>query len=115
MLRKRYKKESQIQARVVNISTIKPANDNLIITHAKETGAFVTLENHSVIGGLGGLISEILAENYPTPLERVGIKDTFCESGSNEELSEKYGLTTEAVVAAAKRVLKRKGEEVANI
>ena len=103
--------ENQIQARVVNISTIKPANDNLIITHAKETGAFVTLENHSVIGGLGGLISEILAENYPTPLERVGVRDTFCESGSNKELSEKYGLTTQAVVAAAKRVLKRKGQE----
>jgi transketolase len=100
--------ENRVEARVVNISTIKPANEEAIIAHARETGAFVTVENHLVIGGLGGLVSEILGENYPIPLERVGIKDTFCESGSNKELSEKYGLTKEAVVSAAQRVLERK-------
>jgi transketolase len=100
--------EDGIEARVVDISTIKPANEQAIIAHARETGAFVTVESHSVIGGLGGLISEILVENYPIPLQRVGIRDTFCESGSNKELSEKYGLTKAAVISAAQRVLKRK-------
>lgn len=97
-----------IEARVVNVSTIKPANERAIIAHARETGAFVTLEDHSIIGGLGSLISEILAENFPVPLERVGIKDTFCESASNNELCEKYGLTKEAVVSAARKVFERK-------
>ena len=101
-------RETGIQARVVNVSTIKPANERSIITHARETGAFLTIENHSVIGGLGSLVSEILAENYPIPLVRIGINDTFCESGSNKELCEKYGLSKEAIIAAAKKVLERK-------
>lgn len=100
--------EAGIEARVVNISTIKPANDGIILSHARETGAILTVETHSVIGGLGSLVSEILVENHPIPLLRIGIKDTFCESGSNEELCEKYGLSKEAIVAAAKKVLKRK-------
>jgi transketolase len=101
-------REVGIHARVVNISTIKPANVENIVSHARETGAFVTVENHSIIGGLGGLISEILAEHYPVPIERVGVKDTFCESASNSELCEKYGLTKEAVICAARKVLERK-------
>jgi transketolase len=100
--------EAGIEARVVNISTIKPANEGSILSHARETGAILTIETHSIIGGLGSLVSEILAENYPIPLLRIGIRDTFCESGSNKELCEKYGLSKEAIVSAGKKVLERK-------
>jgi len=100
--------KEKIKARVVNISTIKPLDGNLVLKCAKETHAIVTAEDHSIIGGLGGAVSEFLGENYPVPLERVGIKDKFGESGSPAELYKKYGLTAEDIVAAAKRVIKRK-------
>ena len=92
-----------IQARVVNIAAIKPIDKELIIETAKKTNYIVTAEEHSVIGGLGSAVSEVLVQNYPVKQAMIGIKDTFGESGSSEELLEKYGLTVEAIIKAAKQ------------
>lgn len=96
------------QARVVNLATIKPLDKELIINCARETGALVTVEEHSIIGGLGGAVAEVLVENFPVPMVRVGLKDVFGESGKPEELLVKYGLTAEEIAAAARAVLGRK-------
>jgi len=76
---------------------------------AKETGAIVTAEEHSVVGGLGGAVCEALAEGEPVPVERVGMRDVFGQSGTAEELLVHYGLTAAHLVEAAERVLRRKG------
>lgn len=100
--------EEGISARVINISTIKPIDTKTVVMAAKETGAIVTAEEHNVIGGLGSAVAEVLGENCPVPLKRVGIKDTFGESGKPQELLEKYGLTKGAIKEAVLEVLKRK-------
>lgn len=92
-----------VQARVVNIATIKPIDKDLIIETAKKTDYIVTAEEHSIIGGLGSAVSEVLVQNYPVRQSMIGIKDTFGESGSPEALLEKYGLTVEAIINAAKQ------------
>lgn len=97
-----------IKARVVNIHTIKPIDRELLIACARETGAIVTAEEHSVFGGLGSAVSEVLATNCPVPIEFVGIEDTFTESGDYEKLLTKYGLSAAHIVARAQQVLKRK-------
>jgi transketolase len=97
-----------ILARVVNIHTIKPIDADLLTACARETGAIVTAEEHSVIGGLGSAVAEVLARRHPVPLECVGIEDTFTESGDYEPLLARYGLTAANVVAGAERVLRRK-------
>lgn len=97
-----------ISARVVNLHTIKPLDASLLIKCAQETGAIVTVEEHSIIGGLGGAVAEVLAENAPVPLARIGLKDVFGESGKPEELLVKYGLTPENIVIAATAILGRK-------
>lgn len=97
-----------IDARIINIHTIKPIDQEIIIKAAKETGAIVTAEEHSIIGGLGSAVAEVLVENSPVPMERIGIKDTFGESGKPNELVEKYGLTAEKLVEAAKKVINKK-------
>ncbi len=81
-----------INAKVVNIHTIKPLDRELVVQSAKETGKVVTVEEHSIIGGLGSAVAEALAEEAPTPLFRIGVLDTFGESGPAAELLEKYGL-----------------------
>lgn len=81
-----------IHARVVNIHTIKPLDEELIIESAKKTGRIVTVEEHSIIGGLGSAVAEVLAEKMPTVMLRIGIQDVFGESGPAEELIRKYGL-----------------------
>lgn len=86
-----------IGARVINIHTIKPLDKKLVIEAAKETGKIVTVEEHSVIGGLGGAVCECLAENMPVPVKRIGINDVFGESGSAAELLKKYGLDAEGI------------------
>ncbi|MFZ5944597.1 MAG: transketolase family protein [Bacillota bacterium] len=96
-------------ARVINMHTIKPLDQRKILTAAAETGAIVTAEEHQVLGGLGGAVAEVLVKNYPVPVEMVGIQDTFGESGTPEELAERYGLTAGHIVLAALKVLKRKG------
>ena len=97
-----------ISARVINMSTIKPIDKEMIIKCANETGAIVTAENHSIYGGLGSAVAEVLSEEIPTPLVRVGIKDTFSESGSNQELLKKYGMDAEYIAGAVKKVIKKK-------
>ncbi len=97
-----------ISARVVNMHTIKPLDRELIIRCAQETGAIVTAEEHSIVGGLGGAVAEVLGENMPVPMSRVGMKDMFGESGKPEELLEKYGLTSKDICSAVRSVIKRK-------
>ena len=88
--------------------TIKPLDRELVARCAAETRALVTIEEHSVIGGLGGAVAEALVEGEPVPMERVGVADTFAESGPYSELMEKYGLSVEAIVTAAQRAIARK-------
>jgi len=97
-----------ISARVVNMSTIKPIDDELLEKCAKETGAFVTAEDHNIFGGLGGAVAESLSKSVPSPIEFVGVQDTFGESGEPDELSEKYGLGSDAIINASNKVLRRK-------
>lgn len=97
-----------INARIINIHTIKPIDSNLLVKAAKETGAIVTAEEHSIIGGLGSAVSEVVTEECPVPVVKVGIKDTFGESGKPAQLLEKYGLTVEAIVNSAKRAISLK-------
>ncbi len=82
-----------IHARVLDIHTIKPLDERAVLSAAKGTGAVVTVEDASIIGGLGGAIAELLSEKYPVPIKRVGVKDQFGESGTSEEIKECYGLT----------------------
>jgi transketolase len=97
-----------IKVRVVDMHTIKPIDKELIVKCARETGAIVTAEEHTIIGGLGGAVAEVLSENSLVPMVRVGIKDMFGESGNPSELLEKYGLTSSEIVAAVRTVIKRK-------
>ena len=99
-----------ISARVVHISTIKPLDQDIILDAAMETGAIVTAEEHSVIGGLGGAVAEFLGEHHPVPIKRVGIRDRFGTSGKAEELMKYFGLLPEDLVEAAREVLDRKGK-----
>lgn len=97
-----------VNAAVIDMSTIKPIDRELIVEWAKKTGAIVTAEEHNVIGGLGSAVAEVLVEEVLVPMERVGIEDVFGESGTGGELVEKYRLTAEHIVEKAKRVIARK-------
>ena len=97
--------EEGISARVVNIHTIKPLDNDLIAACAKETGAIVTAEEHSVVGGLGGAVCECVAERCPVPVVRVGVEDTYGRSGKVPELLELYGLTSKNIAAKAKAAI----------
>ena len=98
-------KEEGINARVINMSTIKPIDEEIIIKAAKETKGIVTCEEHSVIGGLGATVASVVSRNHPTRVNMVGIQDTFGESGTPMELMKKYGLTAENIVKACKEML----------
>lgn len=98
-------KEEGINARVINISTIKPIDKELIIKVAKETKGIVTAEEHSIIGGLGATVSQVVTSNHPTVVKTVGIKDTFGESGTPDELMKKYGLTSDEIIKAVKEII----------
>lgn len=97
-----------ISARVVNMSTLKPLDRELLVRCAEETRCLVTAEDHNIHGGLGSAVAEVLAETHPCPVEFVGVRDTFGESGEPEELAEKYGLTGPYIAAAARRAVERK-------
>jgi len=97
-----------IHARVIDMHTIKPIDRECILKAAKETGAIVTAEMHSVLGGLGSAAAEVLTEECLVPLERVGVEDRFGHSATTEELFEKYGLTAENIVKHAKCAIERK-------
>lgn len=97
-----------ISAQVVNMPTLKPLDRELIAQCAAATGCFVTAEDHNIHGGLGGAVAECLAELAPCPIEFVGVRDCFGESGEPDELAEKYGLTAPHIARAARSVLQRK-------
>lgn len=100
--------EEGISARVVDMHTIKPIDADIIIKAAKETGAIVTAEEHNILGGLGSAVAEVLAENSPVPMKRVGVEDTFGRSGKPADLLKMYGLTASNIVTKVKEVIKLK-------
>ncbi|OGS41683.1 MAG: transketolase [Euryarchaeota archaeon RBG_16_62_10] len=97
-----------VDARVINLHTVKPMDKKTIVKAARETGGVVTAEEHSVTMGMGSAVAMVLVENFHVPMKRVGIPDVFGESGACDELMEKYGLTVDNIVEAAHDVLKRK-------
>ena len=97
-----------IQARVINMHTIKPLDSEAVLAAVKDCGAIVTAEEHSVIGGLGGAVAEVLADNTHVPFERVGIQDRFGQSGTPALLAKEYGLTDKEIAEAARRAVARK-------
>ncbi|MDB9780120.1 transketolase family protein [Flavobacteriaceae bacterium] len=100
--------EQGISAEVINIHTIKPLDDAIIIKSVAKTGCIVTAEEHNYMGGLGESVARVLALNYPTPQEFVATQDTFGESGTPAQLMDKYGLNKEAIVTASQKVIQRK-------
>jgi len=101
-------KEDGIGTLVLNMHTIKPLDEAKLLEVAKECGAIVSVEEHQVLGGLGGAIAEFLAKTVPTPMEFIGMQNVFGESGSPKDLIEKYGMGVKDIKAAVKRVIKRK-------
>ncbi len=102
--------EQGISARVINMATIKPIDRDIIVKAAKETGAVVTAEEHNVIGGLGSAVAEVLVEECPVPMLRVGTQDVFGRSGKPYELLELYGLDTKTIVEKAKAAIAKKSK-----
>ncbi len=100
--------EKGIDAEVINIHTIKPLDHDAILASVKKTGCVVSAEEHQMNGGLGDSIAQLLSRELPTPMEFVAVNDSFGESGTPDQLLEKYGLTTAAIVAAAERAMLRK-------
>ena len=100
--------KNNIKATVVNLHTIKPLDEKLILKLAETTGAFVTVEEHQVSGGMGSAVAEFIVKNNLVPIEMLGIEDTFGESGNADKLLTKYGLTVANIVKKAKLVVKRK-------
>ena len=100
--------ERGISAEVINIHTIKPLDNDIILKSVAKTGAIVTAEEHNYLGGLGESVARVLAENAPTPQEFIATQDTFGESGTPAQLMEKYGLNANAIVAASEKVIQRK-------
>ncbi|MEN8769277.1 MAG: transketolase family protein [Candidatus Arcticimaribacter sp.] len=100
--------EKGISAEVINIHTIKPLDNDIILKSVAKTGAIVTAEEHNFLGGLGESVARVLAENAPTPQEFIATKDTFGESGTPAQLMDKYGLNANAIVAASEKVIQRK-------
>jgi transketolase len=97
-----------IKTKVMNLSSIKPIDLEMVVALAKETKAIVTVEEHQVAGGMGGAVAEVLAANYPTAIEFIGVQDKFGQSGTPDELIEHYGLGKNSIKDAVKKVLKRK-------
>jgi transketolase len=100
--------EEGLQAEVINMSTIKPLDEEAILQSVKKTGRVVTAEEHSIIGGLGSAVAELVTEHFPVPVRRVGIKDVFGESGTPGQLLEKFNLTPQAIVEAVKKIMEQK-------
>jgi transketolase len=100
--------ELGIDAEIINIHTIKPLDKSAVLQSIKKTRCAVTAEEHQLNGGLGDAISHVLSKNYPAPVEFVAVNDTFGESGTPDQLLEKYGLTASNIVNAVKKVLQRK-------
>jgi len=97
-----------VGARVVSLHTIKPLDNELVLASVELTGAVVTVEEHSIVGGLGGAVAELLAETMPAPVVRVGIRDTFTDTGGYEELLDRFGMSQADITAAAQRAISLK-------
>jgi transketolase len=95
-----------VDAEVINCSTIKPLDGETIINSVRKTGAAVTAENHSIVGGLGSAVTELVCENYPVPVKRVGIKDRYGESAELKDLFTHYGLDTGNILNAVDSIRK---------
>jgi transketolase len=100
--------KENIDAQVLNFHTIKPIDEEIINQSARKTGAIVTVEDSSIMGGLGGSITEILSENYPIPIRRIGVKDVFGQTGNMEELATEYHMNIADIIAATKDVIKKR-------
>lgn len=98
-------KAEGINVRVINLHTIKPIDTEIILKAAKETGKIVTVEEHNVVGGLGSAVSEVICENYPSLVKKIGINDIFGQSGKPEELFKEYGLTSDKIVKTIKSII----------
>ena len=96
-----------IEAEVMNLATIKPLDDKAIVELAKKTGRIVTVEEHQIAGGMGSAVAECLAQNFPVPIEFIGVHDQFGQSGTPDELIEHYGLGTKSIIKAVEKILKR--------
>lgn len=101
-------KGKSVRARVLSLHTIKPLDNELILAAAQETGALVTAEEHSIIGGLGGAVTELLSGELPVPVVRVGIRDTFADTGPYEALLDRFGMSVDDIVSAAHRAISLK-------
>ena len=101
-------KKKGISARVINLHTIKPIDREVVINAAKETGAIITAEEHQVMGGMGSAVAEVVMEEYPVPMKRIGILDSFGQSGKPDALMKYYHLTADDIVLEAANILKRK-------
>lgn len=101
-------KKENISARVINMPSLKPLDNEAVLKAAKETGAVLTVEEHQVTGGLGSAVAQVLSENLPTPMKIMGVKDVFGLSGEAAELLEKHGLDSKTIVKEAKNLLKKK-------
>ncbi len=100
--------EKGVSAEVINLHTIKPIDSETILASAKKTGCVVTAEEHQLAGGMGSAVMEVLGQNYPVPVEMVGIHDTFGESGTPRELMEKYGITSKEIIEQSLKAILRK-------
>ena len=99
--------EKEIEVEVMNLSTIKPLDENALILLAKKTGRIVTVEEHQIMGGMGSAVAECLAKNFPVPIEFIGVDDQFGQSGTPDELIEHYGMDTKSIIKAVNKILKR--------
>ena len=101
-------KKDNIDIFLVNIHTIKPIDKELIIDLAKKTNCVITAEDHNIIGGLGSAVAEVLSENHPCIMKRIGMEDRYGESGKSDELYDKYGLSAKHIVTKVKQIIKKK-------
>jgi transketolase len=97
-----------LDIRIIDCHTLKPLDVDVILQAARETGAIVTAENNIIFGGLGSAVAETLVENYPIPMQRIGVQDTFAESGPYLQVIDKYGLTSPHIIRAVRQVIARK-------
>jgi len=105
-------KAEGLSARLIEVHTIKPLDSELLKKSARETGCLVTVEEHSIVGGLGGAVAEMLAEYIPVPVVRVGLHDCFAETGPYDELLDRYGMGVKDIISAAHKAIRLKGEKV---
>jgi transketolase len=105
-------KETEIETVVINLHTVKPIDEQTVTRAAKIAGAVVTIEEHQVAGGLGSAVAEVLAANFPVPIEMIGVRNSFGESGTYQELLKKHGLIKEGIVKAVKKVIVRKNNNL---